>query len=82
MTALLPHVDAAVPRNHLWMNLMSVTNQAYIDRALDTLDSWMVEQRNRVERNLQQSLWRVQATRNDGMTPSQIRSETIIDRRG
>jgi len=61
---------------------MGTVHRAHIDRALDTLDSWMVEQRNRVERNLQQSLWRVQATRNDRMTPSQIRSETIIDRRG
>lgn len=60
---------------------MATVKRAFIDRSLDTLDAWMFEQRDRVERTLQQSLWRVQASRNDGMNPSHIRSETSITRR-
>lgn len=60
---------------------MGTVHRCHINRSLDILDSWMVEQRKRVERNLQLVLWKVQAARNDGMSHAQMRTETSITRR-
>jgi len=58
---------------------MGTVHRVHIDRSLDLLDSWMMDQRVRVERTLQQSYWRVQATKNDGMTSEDIRVHTTLE---
>lgn len=57
------------------------TPRAHIDRSLDLLDLWMMEQRDRVARRLHESDAKLADGRNDGMERYHIRTETDITRR-
>jgi hypothetical protein len=60
---------------------MKVTKRAFIDRALDSLDSFFIEQQQRVARRLQQTEEEIER-RSDGMDRRHALTETVVTSRG